>query len=86
LYRVWLPVIPQIVELMPNAVFPAVRKPFSGILPITSLAARKRGDPHCDDRRPPSSFEERQEILDHEVAGHVHHGSDNHQHKGEPHP
>jgi hypothetical protein len=32
-----------------------------------------------------SSFEERQEILDDEVAGRVHHSTDNHQQKGEPH-
>jgi hypothetical protein len=33
-----------------------------------------------------SSFEERQQILDNEVASQVGHRTDNHQHKGEPHP
>jgi hypothetical protein len=51
------------------------------------ICSKDRGDPHRDDgRHVPSSFEERQEILDHEVAGHVDHRSDNHQRKGEPHP
>jgi hypothetical protein len=33
-----------------------------------------------------SLFKERQEILDHEVAGQVQDGSDNHERECEPHP
>jgi hypothetical protein len=50
------------------------------------ICSRNRNDPHCHERSVFSSFEECQQILKHEVAGHVHYRTDNHQHKGESHP